>query len=69
MYLVCRIEAALMATDKTVQEIAYEFGFSSQAHFAKFFKKMRGIAPSSFRKSPLRLPQGGEFQQDEESFK
>ena len=68
-YLVCRIEAALMATDKTVQEIAYEFGFSSQAHFAKFFKKMRGIAPSSFRKSPLRLPQGGEFQQDEESFK
>ncbi len=68
-HLMNRIEVKLMTTDKTVQEIAYEFGFSSQAHFSKFFKKMKGVAPSSFRKSPLRLPQGGEFQQDEESFK
>lgn len=49
-HLVHCIEVQLMATDKTVQEIAYEFGFSSQAHFSKFFKKMKGLAPSVFRK-------------------
>lgn len=50
-YLISRIEVQLMTTDKTVQEIAYDFGFSSQAHFAKFFKKMKGFTPSQFRKN------------------
>ena len=49
-HLMNRIEVKLMTTDKTVQEIAYEFGFSSQAHFSKFFKKMKGVAPSVFRR-------------------
>lgn len=57
-YLVGRIESELLATDKTVQEIAYAFGFSSQAHFAKFFKKQKGCAPSLFRKE--RIGQNGE---------
>lgn len=49
-YLIKELEHTLGFTDKTVQEIAYEYGFSSQAHFAKFFKKMTGQTPSEFRK-------------------
>lgn len=46
-----KIGAALLRSTKTVQELANEFGFSSQAHFAKFFKKQMGITPSEYRKA------------------
>lgn len=49
-YLIHKIELQLKSTDNTVQEIAYQFGFSSQAHFTKFFKKQKGVSPSQFRK-------------------
>jgi hydroxymethylpyrimidine/phosphomethylpyrimidine kinase len=49
-YLIHEIELQLKSTDNTVQEIAYKFGFSSQAHFTKFFKKLKGVSPSQFRK-------------------
>jgi hydroxymethylpyrimidine/phosphomethylpyrimidine kinase len=49
-YLIHEIELQLKSTDNTVQEIAYHFGFSSQAHFTKFFKKQKGVSPSQFRK-------------------
>lgn len=49
-YIVKEIERELSTTTQTVQEIANAFGFSSQAHLSKFFKKMRGITPSDFRK-------------------
>ena len=49
-YLIHEIELQLKSTDNTVQEIAYRFGFSSQAHFAKFFKKLKGVSPTEFRK-------------------
>ena len=52
-YLVGQIQIALNTTKNTIQEIAYDFGFSSQAHFAKFFKKMTGETPSKFRKNKL----------------
>jgi hydroxymethylpyrimidine/phosphomethylpyrimidine kinase len=48
--LIQEIELQLHTTDKTVQEIAYSCGFSSQAHFTKFFKKMKNISPTKFRK-------------------
>lgn len=50
-YLVGEVERQLATTEKTVQEVAYDFGFSSQAHFTKFFKKMKGITPSQYRKN------------------
>ena len=50
-YLVEQAERQLLCTDKTVQQTAYELGFASQAHFTKFFKKMKGISPREFRKS------------------
>ena len=49
-YLIHEIELQLKSTDNTVQEIAYRFGFSSQAHFTKFFKKLKGVSPTEFRR-------------------
>ena len=48
-YIVKEIERELTTTTHTVQEIANGFGFSSQAHLTKFFKKMKGVTPSLFR--------------------
>ena len=48
-YIVTEIERELSTTTHTVQEIANTFGFSSQAHLTKFFKKMKGVTPSAFR--------------------
>lgn len=42
-------EVMLKGSDCPVQEVADSLGFSSQAHFSKFFKKMKGITPSEFR--------------------
>ena len=49
-YIVKEIERELTTTTHTVQEIANHFGFSSQAHLTKFFKKMKGSTPSMYRK-------------------
>ena len=35
----------------TIQEIAYEHGFASQAQFSKFFRKQMGQTPSEWRRS------------------
>lgn len=40
----------LLKTDKTIQEIASQLGFSSQAHLSNFFKRFTGASPSDFRK-------------------
>ena len=48
-YLLNQAEGLLNGSNKTVQEIAYELGFSSQAHFTKFFKKAKNITPREFR--------------------
>ena len=50
-YIAKEIERELSTTTHTVQEIANTFGFSSQAHLTKFFKKMRGLTPSEYRKN------------------
>ncbi len=49
-HIVKEIELQLTTTSKNIQEIANDFGFSSQAHLTKFFRKMRGATPSQFRK-------------------
>ncbi len=41
----------LQYTDKQNQEIAFELGFNDAAHFSRFFKKMAGNSPSSYRQS------------------
>lgn len=51
-HLIREIELQLNTTDRTIQEIAYHCGFSSQAHLSNFFKKHMGISPTLFRKTP-----------------
>ena len=50
-YLFREIELQLNTTERTVQEIAYDCGFSSQAHLTKFFKKLKGVSPTAYRKT------------------
>ena len=42
----------LGTTSLTVQEVAVRLGFSSQAHFTKFFRKQHGMTPTKYRKRP-----------------
>lgn len=49
-HLLHEIERELTTTTRTMQEIAYAMGFSSQAHLTHFFKKMKGITPSLYRR-------------------
>lgn len=46
------MEAAwlLNATDMSIKEIAYTLHFSDQASFSKFFKRLKGCSPKSYRK-------------------
>lgn len=45
----------LKCTEKSVTQIGADCGFNSPMYFCKTFKKLMGIAPSEYRKSP---PQG-----------
>lgn len=47
--LIKEVERQLRETPRSIQEIASGLGFSSQAHLSRFFKKMVGVAPSSYR--------------------
>jgi YesN/AraC family two-component response regulator len=44
------IEARLKFSDRRINEIAGEFGFTDESHFNKFFRKHRGVSPSGWRK-------------------
>ncbi|HTO61347.1 MAG TPA: helix-turn-helix domain-containing protein [Bradyrhizobium sp.] len=37
--------------DKSISEIAFEWGFNSSAHFSRLFKAQVGVAPTSFRRT------------------
>ena len=45
------IEHRLQFSDKRLNEIANEFGFTDESHFNKFFRKQRGNSPKAFRKA------------------
>ncbi|HJV93471.1 MAG TPA: helix-turn-helix domain-containing protein [Azonexus sp.] len=44
----------LIYTGTPVSQLAYELGFSDPAYFCRFFKKLTGQAPSSFRAASTR---------------
>lgn len=49
-YLIDRAKNALLGTNQSVSEIAYNLGFEYPQHFAKVFKNKTGITPTEFRK-------------------
>jgi AraC-like DNA-binding protein len=49
------IEHRLQFSDKRLNEIANEFGFTDESHFNKFFRKQRGNSPKEYRKM-VQLP-------------
>lgn len=56
--LLQRVERAVSMinnTDSKITDIAYEFGFFSQANFNKSFRRITGMSPSTYRKSRQNL--------------
>lgn len=53
-HLVDALKHELVSSEQTIQEIAYEYKFSSQAHFAKLFKRITGNTPSNYRKKHIK---------------
>ena len=43
----------LLYTDQDVAEVAYDIGFQEASHFSRFFKRMVGVPPGSFRQAGL----------------
>jgi AraC-like DNA-binding protein len=40
----------LLHTDQSITDVAEQLGFADPSHFVKYFKKMTGQTPASFRK-------------------
>ncbi len=53
----CRLELTSAGRRRrTLTELAYQYGFSSSAHFSRAFKERYGVAPSAFRKQAAGSP-------------
>jgi YesN/AraC family two-component response regulator len=52
-YKATLIEHRLKHSDKRINEIVDELGFSDESHLNKFFKTQRGMSPKNFRKFHL----------------
>ncbi len=50
-YIIKEVDVELLDTAKNIQEIAFGFGFASQAQFNKFFRKMHNTSPGAFRRA------------------
>lgn len=48
-HLLRHVQASLLHSELSVKEIAFRYGFRSQAHFAKFFRKQTGLSPTQYR--------------------
>ncbi|NFE20068.1 helix-turn-helix transcriptional regulator [Clostridium botulinum] len=48
-----RASSMLLNTEKSINEIAYEIGYSSSSNFCAAFKKQYGISPLKYRESSL----------------
>ncbi|MEM7186090.1 MAG: AraC family transcriptional regulator [Bacteroidota bacterium] len=47
--IVLEAKRALMYTEKTAKEIAFELGFEDPSHLTRVFKKQCGLSPSQFK--------------------
>ena len=48
-YIVDKSKTSLLATDKSISEIAYDFGFEYPQSFNKLFKAKTGVTPTQYR--------------------
>lgn len=48
-YKLKMIESRLLASDMSISQITYEFGFTDGSHLNKLFKKYYGVAPGEYR--------------------
>lgn len=47
------VATRLHYSDKRLNEIAFEFGFTDESHLTKMFKKYKGMSPAVYRKTLL----------------
>jgi len=52
----CLAALALRDTDRSVIDIAYEYGFSSQQALTRAFGHAYGCAPAAYRRNPVPIP-------------
>jgi AraC family transcriptional regulator, L-rhamnose operon regulatory protein RhaS len=50
-YKLKMVETRLRYSDRSISQIAFEFGFSDESHLSKLFKKYYQLTPGDFRKS------------------
>ncbi|MDD2961255.1 MAG: helix-turn-helix domain-containing protein [Muribaculaceae bacterium] len=48
-YVTLQIKSELRSTQKTIQEIAYEYNFANQSFLGSYFKKFTDMSPRKFR--------------------
>lgn len=48
------VEARLLHSDKRINEIVFELGFTDESHMNRLFKKYKGMNPSDFRKQRVK---------------
>lgn len=48
-YVILEIKRAILSTDKSLKEIAYDQGFNEVTNFTKFFKKHTDCTPKEYR--------------------
>jgi AraC-like DNA-binding protein len=53
----CRAELANLSKDRSVTEIAMDWGFNDVAHFSRSFSSAFGISPREFRRRRILSPQ------------
>ena len=46
---VTKICKMLIETNRSIKDIAFDFGFSSVDHIARFFRREKGITPTQYR--------------------
>ncbi len=48
------IKRSLLYTDRSVSEIAYQFGFNDQSYFSKYFRQREGVSPQAYREGAIK---------------
>ena len=57
-YVIVRVCADLINTDKSVKELAFDYNFNDTSHFCKFFRRIIGESPENYRKAAVGMTNG-----------